>query len=242
MRNRLNSSPTSHIGVAVGWLLVVALCSARASAGAVRIGAAFNTFDFDGDGIADVNDNAPGNSNPSQTDSDQDGIGDARDLADGSDADLDGDGFFDTFDANPEVASVWSFAVTLTGPQTVTPGLGLSIPMTIAGGNNLGPTGVVWAGWPDYVVLELQVDGGLVAAHWIGGHSETSLDLTAGDLIALGLDIGSHSLTATASDLVVAPGPSSTIQIVPIPEPSTVTLAAIGLVGFGAFGWRRRKR
>jgi hypothetical protein len=32
------------------------------------------------------------------------------------------------------------------------------------------------------------------------------------------------------------------IDTISIPEPSTVILAAIGLVGLAAFGWRRRKR
>ena len=35
---------------------------------------------------------------------------------------------------------------------------------------------------------------------------------------------------------------SGSIIAVPIPEPSTVILAAIGLVGLAAYGWRRRKR
>jgi hypothetical protein len=44
--------------------------------------------DFDGDGIADDQDNCPSNSNPDQSDLDTDGIGDVCDTC--TDADLDG--------------------------------------------------------------------------------------------------------------------------------------------------------
>ena len=241
MRKRLHLPLAAPMCLAAVCSLVIDFGSPRATAGTVRIGAAYNSFDFDGDGWADVIDNAPGNSNVSQLDTDGDGIGDARDLTNGLDADLDGDSFVDTGDANPNVTEVWNFAVTLTGPQSVTPGSGLSIPMTISGGNDLGPTGSIWAGWANYAVIQLQVDGGSVAAHWIGGHTETSLDLSAAEVTALGLDDGPHTLTARASDQVLVLGPSSTIQTLLVPEPSTLALAAFGFLALAAYALRRRR-
>lgn len=61
------------------------------------------TVDTDGDGILDENDNCPLVPNPSQTDADGNGIGDACDSPDG--VDNDGDGFPDEFDNCPAIAN-----------------------------------------------------------------------------------------------------------------------------------------
>ncbi|HWL93302.1 MAG TPA: thrombospondin type 3 repeat-containing protein, partial [Phycisphaerae bacterium] len=67
------------------------------------------TFDADGDGALDFQDNCPSQPNPAQTDSDGDGPGDACDncptIANPSQADTDGDGIADACDSCPGIAN-----------------------------------------------------------------------------------------------------------------------------------------
>jgi hypothetical protein len=218
------------------------LYCAQAVAGTIYIGGAINSADTDGDGFADLVDNAPASSNPTQLDDDGDGLGDAADpYPHDVDMDADMDAINHVSDPNDNHGSVWTIMPTLTGPQIVVPGQPLSIPLAVQAGNGYGSAGPLDI--PDYVILALRVDSAPPtppAAHWVGGHTETSMDFSAADLVVLGLDVGTHQLTATA-DLLSYLGESSTIQTEAIPEPSTSLLALLGLLGLALYGWRRTR-
>ncbi len=83
-------------------LLCMSLCAACSEDSNCQVGQVLVdgvcVSDGDGDGVADSEDNCPGESNPDQADSDDDGIGDA---CEGVDLDADDDGVFDDEDNCP---------------------------------------------------------------------------------------------------------------------------------------------
>jgi len=69
-----------------------------------------------------------------------------------------------------------------------------------------------------------------------GGASSLQFSVAPGDVISLSLG---RSTVEIANEFV---GVDFAISLSPVPEPSTVILAAVGLIGLAAYGWRRRKR
>ncbi len=68
---------------------------------------------------------------------------------------------------------------------------------------------------------------GLFAGHRGGSWGQPMISMDAGRRVQGNPNIDANSVG---------------FRVAFIPEPSTVILAAIGLVGLAAFGWRRRKR
>lgn len=178
------------------------------------------TVDSDGDGLVDLLDNAPGTSNPSQVDTDNDGIGD---------------------DIDPTPVN--------SNPNLGDPLLILGVPVPITAGSNA-----------NFSYLTLNTPPG----SW--GRIELDFDLdTSADAIYFGpLSSSTNTLSIPASlyvgsswDLytpgtyfvgmrVFAPGMSSQgwaqpfINVQPVPEPGSLTLAGLG-AAMAVAGCRRRR-
>jgi hypothetical protein len=195
--------------------IVLSLLHGTSAAQLVVLAAQQGTVDSDGDGVMNINDNAPGTFNPFQEDTDNDGIGDAIDPT-----------------------------LMTSNPSLGDPGLGIYSPASISpGGTAAFPYTVLIEPPGSFGQIELDFNADATPELIYFGPLTTGINMLQIPAILYTSPLWDLYTpgTYTAGMLAYAPGMSSLYPALPnitvVPEPAAVVLAM--LAGAVLMVWRR---